>query len=168
MYSVTEPNTFCSKWFENVTFSHRFPVFSTWGVAHRGLWTTSQWSPMPLPTANRSTKHPGRSKTGGRREHVNIDTTTCDPIISMSKEKISLKMRVFRQKIARIGPLTQKGLIWREFCPLTPEGRLPRLSKAVKVTAASNDCHPLKILEKGGEPILSMGFFAGVFSQKNN
>ena len=121
MYSVTEPNTCCSKWSGNVTFSHRFPVFSTWGVAHRGLWTTSQWSPMPFPTANRSTRHPGRSKMGGRREHVNIDTTTCDPIISMSKEKISLKMRVFqkKQKIARIGPLTQKGLIWREFCPLT-------------------------------------------------
>ena len=34
----------------------------------------------------------------GRREHVNIDTTTCDPIVSMSEEKIGLKMRVFPQK----------------------------------------------------------------------
>ena len=50
---------------------------------------------------------------GGRREHVNIDTTTCELIISMSKEKIGLKMRVL------IGPLAQKGLIQREFCPLT-------------------------------------------------
>ena len=59
---------------------------------------------------------------GGRREHVNIDTTTCDPIISMSKEKIGLKMRVFPQKqkpIGGIGLLTQKDLIQREFCPLT-------------------------------------------------
>ena len=59
---------------------------------------------------------------GGRREHVNIDTTTCDPIVSMSEEKIGLKMRVFPQKqkpIAEIGPLTQKGLIRCEFCPLT-------------------------------------------------
>ena len=58
---------------------------------------------------------------GGRREHVNIDTTTCDPIVSMSKEKIGLKMRVFPQKqkpIGGIGPLTQKDLIQREFCPL--------------------------------------------------
>ena len=109
MYSVTEPNTCCSKWSENVTFSHRFAVFSTWGVAHRGLWTTSQWSPMPLPTANRSTRHPGRSKMGGRREHVNIDTTTCDPIISMSKEKIGLKMRVFPQKNRKDRPFDSKG-----------------------------------------------------------
>ena len=59
---------------------------------------------------------------GGRREHVNIDTTTCDPIVSMSKEKIGLKMRVFPQKqkpIGGIGPLAQKDLIQREFCPLT-------------------------------------------------
>ena len=59
---------------------------------------------------------------GGRREHVNIDTTTCDPIVSMNKEKIGLKMRVFPQKqkpIGGIGPLTQKDLIRREFGPLT-------------------------------------------------
>ena len=55
---------------------------------------------------------------GGRREHV----TTCDPIVSMSKEKIGLKMRVFPQKqkpIGGTGPLDQKDLIQREFCPLT-------------------------------------------------
>ena len=72
---------------------------------------------------------------GGR----NIDTTTCDPMVSMSEEKIGLKMRVFPPKtkpIAGIGLLTQ--------------GWLPRLSKAVNVTAASNDYHSLKILEKGG------------------
>ena len=59
---------------------------------------------------------------GGRREHVNIDTTTCDPIVSVRKEKIGLKMRVYPQKqkpIAGIGLLAQKGLIRREFCPLT-------------------------------------------------
>ena len=58
---------------------------------------------------------------GSRREHVNIDTTTCDPIVSMSKEKIGLKMRVFQQKqkpIGGIGLLAQKDLIQREFCPL--------------------------------------------------
>ena len=66
--------------------------------------------------------HPGRSKMGGRWEHVNIDTTTCDPIVSTSKEKIGLKMRVFPQNlkpIGGIGPLAQKGLIQREFPPLT-------------------------------------------------
>ena len=59
---------------------------------------------------------------GGRREHVNIDTTTCDPIISMSKEKIGLKMRVFPQKQyhRKDRPFdSRRGLIWREFCPLT-------------------------------------------------
>ena len=58
---------------------------------------------------------------GGRREHVNIDTTTCDPIVSMNKDKIGLKMRDFPQKqkpIGVIGPLALQGLIRREFCPL--------------------------------------------------
>ena len=109
---------------------------------------------------------------GGRREHVNIDTTTCDPIASMSKEKIGLKMRVFPQKqkpIGGIGPLAQKDLIQREFCPVRrkgPEGPLPRLSKAVKVTAASNDYHPLKILAKRGRAYLPDGVLCRVFSQK--
>ena len=47
MHSVTEPAfrwTFGSKRAEDVTFSHRFVVFSTWDVAHRGLWTTSEVS----------------------------------------------------------------------------------------------------------------------------
>ena len=38
------------------------------------------------------------------------------------REQIGLKMCVFPQKqnpIAGIGLLTQKGIIWREFCPLT-------------------------------------------------
>ena len=59
---------------------------------------------------------------GGRVEHVNIDTTTCELIASMSKEKIGLKMRVFPQKqkpIGGIGPLAQKDLVNREFGPLT-------------------------------------------------
>ena len=50
MYSVTEPAfrcTFGSKWSEDLTFSHQFAVFSTWGVAHRGLWTLL----MPSPAA---------------------------------------------------------------------------------------------------------------------
>ena len=67
MHSVIEPAfrcTFGSKWSEDVTFSQQFAVFSTWDVAHRGLWMTSQWPPMPLPTANRSTKWP--KSTGGR------------------------------------------------------------------------------------------------------
>ena len=59
-------------------------------------------------------------KLGGRREHVNIDTTTCDPIVSMSKEKIGLNMRVFPQKpIGGMGPLAQKDPIQRELGPLT-------------------------------------------------
>ena len=85
--------------------------------------------------------HEGQ-KWGGRREHVNIDTTAGDPIVSMSKEKIGSQNACFPQKqkpIGGIGPLAQKDLIQREFCPLTvakgPEGRFPRLSKAVKVTA---------------------------------
>ena len=58
---------------------------------------------------------------GGRREHVNIDTTTCDPHRFNEQRKIGLKMRVFLQNkdIGGIGPLTPKGLILREFCPLT-------------------------------------------------
>ena len=61
MHSIIEPAfrcTFGSKWSEDVTFSQQFAVFSTWDVAHRGLWMTSQWPPMPLPTANRATKWP--------------------------------------------------------------------------------------------------------------
>ena len=105
-----------------------------------------------------------------RREHVNIDTTTCDPIVSMSKDKIGLKCVFFH----KIGPLTQKGLLWREFCPLTVAkvqkgGFLScqRLSKAVKVTAASNDCHPLKILEKGEEAYPVDGVLCRVFLTRN-
>ena len=109
----------------------------------RELTTTTRTSPIELlflTTISRSYWHPGRSKRawhpgrfkmGGRREHVNIDTTTCDPIGSMSKEKIGLKMRVFPKKklmfvfphkqkpIGGIGLLAQKDLIQREFCPLT-------------------------------------------------
>ena len=59
---------------------------------------------------------------GGRREHLNIDTTTCDPIVSMSKEKIDLKMRFFSTKTKTHRWdwfLAQKDLIQREFGPLT-------------------------------------------------
>ena len=74
-------------------------------------------------------------------------------------------MRVFPHKqnpIGGIGPLAlpidrRKG----------PEGRLPRLSKAVKVTAMRNDNHPLKIHAKRGGFIPPMGFFAGCFLTKN-
>ena len=94
---------------------------------------------------------------GGRRKHVNIDTTTCDPIVSMSKEKSVSTCVFFHKNKTHRGdrPSDSKGpnLAW--VLPIDrrkgPEGRLPRLWKAVKVTAASNDCHPLKILEKGGE-----------------
>ena len=32
-------------------------------MAQRGLWTTSQWSPMPVPAARQSTKWP-RARVG--------------------------------------------------------------------------------------------------------
>ena len=75
-----------------------------------------------------------------------------------------------KQKHRKDRPFDSKGpnLAWilPIDCRKGPEGRLPRLSKAVKVTAASNDCHPWKILEKGGH-ILSMEIFAEFFSPKN-
>ena len=50
-------------------------------------------------------------KNGSRQEHVNIDTTTCDPIVSMSKEKIGLKMRVLHKNKNHRGkgPFDSKG-----------------------------------------------------------
>ena len=87
--------------------------------------------------------------------------------------KIGLKMRVFPQKqkpIGGISPLAQKDLIQLEFCPFdcrkAPEGRLPRLSKAVKVTAANNDYCPSKIHAKRGRAYPTDGALCRVFLAK--
>ena len=56
----------------------------------------------------------------------------------------------------QLGPfLAQPGVNFAQW----PSQRSKRaVSTAVKVLVVSNDCHPLKIHEKGGEPILPMEF----------
>ena len=135
------------------TFPHRFAVFSTWDVAHRGLWTTSQWSPMPerekeyMNSPPPPARQPSnlshynfkvlltfarRSKMEGRREHVNVDTTTCELIISMSPEKSVSKCVIFHKNetIGRISPLRPNmALILLSDRRKGPEGWFPRVSK---------------------------------------
>ena len=69
----------------------------------------------------------------GRREHVNVDTTTCELIISMSPEKSVSKCVIFHKNetIGRIGPLgPNMALILLSARRKGPEGWFPRVSKS--------------------------------------
>ena len=102
-------------------------------MAHRGLWTTSQreWKERTheLTTTNRHvilqtsfSHHNFEILLTFGKVNASVTSRKVNPIVSMNKEKIGLKVSVFPQKqkpIGEIGPLTQKDLIWREFGPLT-------------------------------------------------
>ena len=57
--------------------------------------------------------------TSSKVKNGRTGTTTCDPIVSMRKNRSQNECFSTNKNIARIGPLTRKGLIWRGFCPLT-------------------------------------------------
>ena len=204
MHSIIEPAFRCtigSKWSEDVTFSQQFAVFSTWDVAHRGLWTTSQWPPMPLSTANRSTKparHPSdfshhnfeilltsgnvKASVTSRKVTNGRSTGTCEnrhddlwPNRFNEQRKNRSQNACFSTKTTTFrwdGPFGSKGPNPAWILPIDrrrgPEGRLPRLSKAVKVTAASNDHHPLKILAKRGRAYPTDGVLCRVVLTKKH